>query len=138
MTRRSFGSDETTSAPSSVTITRSSIRTPTAPGTYTPGSTVTTLPPCSASPPRLPPHAVPRLRRVLALLGEPRPLVDLEPDPVPEPVAEVLGVAGGVDDRARDGVDLAAGRPRPHRGERGLLGPQHEVVDLAVARIHLA
>ena len=32
-TCRAFGSDETTSAPSSVTITRSSIRTPTAPGT---------------------------------------------------------------------------------------------------------
>src|SRR4029078_4236774 len=43
MTCSAFGSDDTTSAPSSVTITRSSIRTPTASATYTPRSTGTTL-----------------------------------------------------------------------------------------------
>src|SRR3954468_11472050 len=59
---------------------------------------------------RLDGHDVAGGERGLALLGEPRPLVDLQPDPVAEAVAEVLGVAGGVDDRARDGVDLAAGR----------------------------
>ena len=60
--------------------------------------------------------------RGLALLGQPRALVDVEPDAVAEAVAEVLGVAGGVDDRARHGVDLAAGRARAHGRQRGLLG----------------
>src|SRR3954451_734973 len=45
-------------------------------------------------------------KRVGAELREARALVDLEADPVPEPVAEVLGVAGLVDDGARDRVDL--------------------------------
>ena len=45
---------------------------------------------------------------VLGALREPRRLVDLEPDAVAEAVAEVLAVAGGLDHRARDGVDLAA------------------------------
>src|SRR3954447_2756659 len=88
--------------------------------------------------PRLDRDDVARLQRVLPLLGEPRPLVDLEPDPVSEAVAEVLGVARVVDDRARDRVDLPAGRARPHRGEGGLLRAQHEVVDIAVARVDLA
>ena len=43
-----------------------------------------------------------------------------------------------VDDLARDGVDLAARRPGAHGRERRLLGAQHELVDLAVARIDLA
>ena len=33
--------------------------------------------------------------------------MDVEADPVPEPVPEVLGVAGRIDDLARDGIDLA-------------------------------
>ena len=77
-------------------------------------------------------------QRGLALLGQPRPLVDVEPDAVAQPVAEVLGVAGGVDDRARDGVDLAAGGPRAHGRERRLLGLEHQLVDLAVARVDVA
>ena len=39
-----------------------------------------------------------------------------------EPVAEVLAVAVGGDDVARDGVDLAARRARPHGVQRRLLG----------------
>jgi len=44
----------------------------------------------------------PGLQRDLALLGQPRTLVDLDAHAVAEPVAEVLGVAGAVDDLARD------------------------------------
>ena len=61
-----------------------------------PGSTVTTLP-----------GGQRRLRR----RAQPRRLVDVDPDAVPEPVAEVLGVPGGADHVARDRVDVAALRP---------------------------
>jgi Glycosyltransferase family 87 len=44
MTVSALGSVLSTSGPSSPTATRSSIRTPSSPGRYTPGSTVTTLP----------------------------------------------------------------------------------------------
>jgi len=63
--------------------------------------------------------------------------VHLEADAVPEPVAEVLGVAAVVDDRARDRVYLAAARARADRRERLALGAQDELVDRAVARVEL-
>ena len=62
---------------------------------------------------RLDGHDVARRELALRRLGEPRRLVDLEPDAVAEPVAEVLAVAGRVDDLARDGVDVLARRARP-------------------------
>src|SRR5215216_6968904 len=49
------------------------------------------------------PGLEPRRRRA----REPRRLVDVHPDAVPEAVAEVLAVAGGGDQVARDGVHLA-------------------------------
>src|SRR3954469_15356742 len=101
MTRRSFGSDETTSPPSSVTMTRSSIRTPIAPGTYTPGSTVTTLPACSASSP------------CLASRG---PSWTSSPTPWPRPWPKCSAWPAS-------SMTLRA---------------QHEVVDIAVARVDLA
>ena len=83
-------------------------------------------------------HDVAGLQRGGARRGEPRALVHLEPDAVPEAVAEVLGVPGRVDDLARDGIDVAAGRPRAHRGQRLLLSALDELVDLAVAEVKLA
>ncbi len=74
----------------------------------------------------------------------------VEPDPVPEAVAEVLRVAGLVDDRARDGVDLllpGCGAERVERGrdvvdghDRGArrqvdVGPPGGVEDVAIAGI---
>src|SRR3954462_5497443 len=58
---------------------------------------------------------VARLQRVLPLLGEPRALVDLEPDAVAEAVAEVLGVARVVYDppRGRAGPPARAAPPPP-------------------------
>ena len=76
-------------------------------------------------------------RRVRAL-RQPRALVDLGADAVAEAVAEVLAVAGGGDDLARDGVDLAPAGAGAHRGQRGLLSAEHQLVDLAVARVELA
>src|SRR5689334_9045537 len=56
---------------------------------------------------RLDGHDVPGLERVArGGAREPRPLVHLEPHPVPEPVAEVVAVALRGDQIARDGVDL--------------------------------
>ena len=63
------------SRPSSVTTTRSSIRTPNRPGMYTPGSTVSDV--------------AGRQHRLRGL-RQPWRFVDLEPDAVAEPVAEVL------------------------------------------------
>ena len=82
-----------------------------------PGSTVTTLPASSV---------------VVGALGEPRRLVDLEPDAVAEPVAEVLAVAArrSITPRAT-GVDLAAARAGGDALEPGELGSRHELVDLA-------
>ena len=59
---------------------------------------------------------------VLGALRQPRRLVDLEADAVTETVAELLAVAGGVDHRAGDGVDLAAAGPGPDGLEAGQLG----------------
>ena len=98
------------------------MRTPTAPGHVDPGLDGDD-------------HA--RRQRGVALLGQPRPLVDVEPDPVAQPVAEVLGVAGGVDDRAGDGVDLAPGGAGAHGRQRRLLSLEDELVDLAVARVEV-
>ena len=47
------------------------------------------------------------------VLPEPRRLVDLEPDAVAEPVAEVLAVAAVADHRARGLVGLLAADPGP-------------------------
>ena len=67
---------------------------------------------------RLHRHGVARLEAALRRLPEPRPLVHLEPDAVPEPVAEVLLVARRVDDLARHRVHVPERRARPGRGER--------------------
>src|SRR4051812_33339849 len=87
---------------------------------------------------RLDGHHVARGKRVLALLRQPRALVDLETHAVAESVPEVLAVAGRVDDPARHGVDLAAGRAGPHGREGRLLGAVDELVDGAVARVDRA
>ena len=57
---------------------------------------------------RLDRDRVARGERALGGLAEPRRLVHLEPDAVAEPVAEVLLVAGAVDDLARDRVHRPA------------------------------
>ena len=73
---------------------------PAAPGHVDPGSTVTTLP---------------GLQPRLGGPCQPRRLVRDEPDAVPEPVPEVLAMAGGGDEIARDRVDLAPRRARAAR-----------------------
>ena len=80
---------------------------------------------------RLDGHDLAGGERRVAALREPRALVDLDADAVAEAVAEVLAVAGGGDDVARDRVDLAAGGAGADRGERRLLRRAHELVDLA-------
>ena len=57
---------------------------------------------------RLDRHHFPRRQGVLGALREARPLVDLEPDPVAEAVAEAVAVAGGLDQLAGGGVDRLA------------------------------
>src|SRR5436190_3633889 len=55
-------------------------------------------------------HDVPDGQLRLRRCAQPRRLVDLHPDAVAEPVAEVLAVPGRRDDVARHGVDLAPRR----------------------------
>src|SRR5437764_2095546 len=57
---------------------------------------------------------VPRLKRRLVALGQPRRLVDLEAHAVAEPVAELIAAPGLLDRPARGGVHLAAAGPRAH------------------------
>ena len=66
-----------------------------------------------------------------ALLGQPRPLVHLQPHAVAEAVAEALAVAGASISVARHGVDRR-GTPAPARTrrERLLLRVAHQLVDL--------
>ena len=87
---------------------------------------------------RLDGHHVAGLEHVVARARQPRRLVDLEPDAVAEPVAEVVPVPLGGDQVARHGVDLAARRAGPHGVERRLLGAQDEVVDLRQVVVELA
>ena len=61
---------------------------------------------------------------------KPRRLVDVEPDAVPEAMAEVVAVARGGDDVAGDRVDLATGRARLDGVQRGDLRAQDERVGL--------
>src|SRR5438270_9960114 len=72
--------------------------------------------------------------RVLGQRRQPRPLVDLEPDAVPEAVAEVLAVARVGDQLARGRVDVLAARARANLAERALLGLVNELVDLGGVR----
>ena len=60
--------------------------------------------------------------------------MDLEPDAVAQAMAEVLAVARRVDDLARHGIDLAAGRPRTDRVQRLPLRLQHDLVDRELFR----
>src|SRR5204863_4398228 len=73
---------------------------------------------------------VARNERVRGGPGEPGSLVELQADAVAEAVAEVLAVAGRIDDVARDRVDLAALGTRAHGVQRGDLGAENEVVGL--------
>src|SRR6476659_7336792 len=64
---------------------------------------------------------LPGLQRVRRLGREPRRLVDLEPDAVPEAVAEVAAVPGRLDRLAREGVRVDAGQSRLQPGDGALL-----------------
>src|SRR5207247_1148279 len=70
------------------------------------------------------------LERRLVALGQARLLVDLQPDAVAEAVAELVAVAGLVDDRPRHRVDLPPGAPGAHGVQARLLGALDEPVDL--------
>ena len=61
--------------------------------------------------------------------------MDLQPHPVPEPVAELLAVAAVGDRLAGHGVDLACARAGVHGLERALLRGEHERVDLGGAAV---
>ena len=61
------------------------------------------------------------LEHVLRALAQPRRLVDLEPDAVAEPVAEVVLVAALADHRPRGLVGLLAADPGADRVEAGRL-----------------
>src|SRR6476659_2330970 len=74
---------------------------------------------------------LPRGEDVVGALREPRALVDLEADPVPERVAEVLAVPGAVDHPAGSAVDVLALDPGGDRLQPGLLGLPHHLVDRA-------
>ena len=65
---------------------------------------------------------------------EPRRLVDVEAEAVPEPVAERPGERARLDDAARGRVGLDARHAGPDRVERRLLRGEHDLVRLA----HLA
>ena len=104
------------SGPPSAPTTRSSIRTPNRSGRYA----------------RLDGHDHARLERILwGQLGQPRRLVDLNAHPVAEAMAEVVAVAGDVDDDARGRVDLAPIRARDDRVQSRELGGADDLVDLA-------
>src|SRR5205823_12829609 len=87
--------------------------------------------------PRLNGDDVAGLERRLVALGQARLLVNLEPDPVAEAVAELVAVAGLLDHRPRDRVDLPSSRPGAHRVQAGLLGALDERVDLARLPVEL-
>src|SRR3954470_2519920 len=72
---------------------------------------------------------VPGLERVRRLRRQARRLVDLQADAVPEPVAELLAVAGLVDDPARDRVGLHPRHAGANLRERRLLRLAADVVD---------
>ena len=101
----------------------SSIRTPPSPGTYTPGSTVTTAP---------------AGKHVVEAAAEPRSLVDLEPHAVAEPVREVGAVASRSSITARAAASTSSARaPARDRVDPGLLRLAHDVVDLPQLRRRL-
>ena len=105
-----------TSAPSSVTATRSSIRTPSSPGQVDAG---------------LHAHHVAGRQLAVGLLGEPGLLVHLQPHAVPEAVAEALAVARPprscrAPPRRRPGASAPARTAR----ERLRLSVAHQLVDL--------
>src|SRR5213592_976880 len=62
----------------------------------------------------------------------------LEPDPVAEPVTEMLAVPGRGDEVPGDRVDRLPLRPGVDPGERRLLRLAHDLVDLARAFARLA
>ena len=99
------------------------MRMPNRSGTYTPGSTVTTLP---AS------------REPVAGGREPRRLVNLEADAVPEPVPELVAAPGRLDRVARHPVHLPHVRARLRGRQRRLLGGAHQLVAVAGLRVDLA
>ena len=89
--------------------------------------------------PRLDRHHVAGIERLLGALGEARRLVDLEPHPVPQPVAELVAVAGRHDRVARRRRrPRVPGRPGADRVEGADLGGAHELVDLARLVVQLA
>src|SRR5438105_2567228 len=69
-------------------------------------------------------------QRPVRALGQAGALVDLDADPVPEAVAEMLAVAPSVDHRPCHGVDLATAGARLHRLDTGELGAEHQLVDV--------
>src|SRR5512134_1252601 len=68
------------------------------------------------------------------LAPEPRPLVDVEPDPVAEAVREGVTVPGTLDDLSGGGVDLGPTHPLAHGVDAGLLGLADHIVDLLELR----
>ena len=99
------------------------MRMPNRSGTYTPGSIVTTLPASR--------YPAPGGR-------EPRRLVDLEADAVPEPVPELVAAPGRLDRVARHPVHLPHVRARLRGRQRRLLGGAHQLVGIAGLRVDLA
>src|SRR5215208_6618098 len=81
--------------------------------------------------PRLDRDDVAGLERVRRLRREARRLVDLQADAVPEPVPELLSVAGLVDDPARDRVGLDSRHPGADLRDARLLRLAADVVDAA-------
>ena len=64
--------------------------------------------------------------------------MDLDPHPMPQPVAELVAVAIGDDRVAGDGVGLGPGRSGTDRVEDADLGGAHDLVDLARLVVQLA
>ncbi len=64
--------------------------------------------------------------------------MDVEPDAVAHPMAEVLSEAGLLDRAAAGSVHLARRRPGGRSGASRLLGGEHDLVDLAVLGARLA
>src|SRR5207248_4761211 len=78
---------------------------------------------------RLDRHRVARDQLSLRSNREGRLLVDLEANPVAEPVAELIPVAAVGDDASRDAIELPPTDACPRLRQRGALGLLNEAVD---------
>src|SRR5207248_5482022 len=69
------------------------------------------------------------LERIRGFLAEPRGLMDLQAQPVAQPMVEEITETGFLDAGAGDGIDLVGPHTRPDRGNRALLSRQDGPID---------